>query len=314
MKKIFLLSFLLVACAGDQPEPTPAPAETQAAAPLPEATPPASNDSGLLATPVEPAKDVPKVEATATPAPEAAPIPPPAQSAALPAPAKAKEPPKDIYEQYEEYRKNTDARTEAETEFNRRSYFAHEDGAFQLGIDYAYQPFDGYNVNKNGTKASINSTGGALSFGYFPVRSMSYGRFGLVGVGGFYLGKYEFVSNTGAIDTTRKPAFLTYGGRAVYEFQYWLAQMFVPFAFYGYDQVKYQGYTSAAAGVSYPKDSFDSKNYGGGFHLNLNRLEPTVASKALVSSGVRKFYLTYTFLQRDKIPQGSHYLGLRFEY
>ena len=54
---------------------------------------------------------------------------------------------------------------------------------------------------------------------------------------------------------------------------------------------------------------------GGGVAINLNRIEPTVASKALVNTGIRKYYLTYNATQRTGRFSGlTHAFGLRMEF
>lgn len=342
MKKLFLLGLVLVACSdvevapqeGNDAMSLPAPQVEGESTPVAAAeatTPPAmeSSSESALSMPVDAEKapevsaqpTVAKTEINSEPSPMESPkismpessLPPPAGMKAKAKKEKDSGPKKSIYEQYDDYRATSDARMKEEEEFKRRELFAHEDGAFQLGFDYAYKPFREYDYDRTGGVKKQEATGGVISFGYFPFRSLDYGRAGLSLAAGGYWARYEnFVA--GRVDASRKLAFVTFGGRATYELQVWLAQMVVPFAFYGYEQIRYQGYSLAAAGVDYKKNTFNAQNYGGGFHFNLNRLEPYTASSALVSSGVRKFYITYTALQRISEKGLDHYLGLRFEF
>ncbi|MGZ3686400.1 MAG: hypothetical protein ACXVCI_21280, partial [Bdellovibrionota bacterium] len=110
----------------------------------------------------------------------------------------------------------------------------------------------------------------------------------------------------------------SFGGKAVYEFDYFLGQIVVPWVFYGMDKVTVRPYSLASGGVvyaNYPKSTFNRRAYGGGLNLNLNRLEPMSASRGLANVGVRKTYLAYTYLTDATGGTGaSHFLGLRFEY
>jgi hypothetical protein len=352
MKKIFLalsLTLALAACSGADTTPS----ESEATVLPSEAGEPSLSSDPLLAegdalpppegslsTPVEPppAPEVPPVPdmadssstatetsastetatASATETAASEPVPPPStpSTEALPpvvAGAGATKPDRNTYQDYREYQDRVKTRAQSESELEARSLFPHEDGAFQLGLDYIYRPFDGYDFDPGVAVRTANSQGGALSFNYFPVRSLSYGRLGVGAQVAAYWTKYEHTS--GAVtETNSKHSNDTNGARLIYEFQYFLGQTVVPHVFYAYDQVRVRPYTYAQAGVSFPGTRFNSQSYGGGLHLNLNRLESTAASRALATSGIRKFYLSYTYLQRAENTGSSHYLGLKFEY
>jgi hypothetical protein len=353
MKKIFLalsVTLALAACSGadttpSESEATVLPAETGepslSSDPLMaegDALPP---PEGSLSTPVEPppAPEVPPVPdlaessstetsastdtatASSTETAVSEPVPPPStpstpSAEALPpvvAGAGATKPDRNVYQDYREYQDRVKTRAQSESELEVRSLFPHEDGAFQLGLDYIYKPFDGYDFDPGTAIRTAESQGGALSFNYFPLRSLSYGRLGVGAQVAAYWTKYEHTLGT-VTDTNSKHSIDTYGARLIYEFQYFLGQLVVPHAFYAYDQVRVRPYTYAQAGVSYPGTRFNSQSYGGGLHLNLNRLESKAASRALATSGIRKFYLSYTYLQRAENTGSSHYLGLKFEY
>lgn len=348
MKKIFLalsLSLALAACSSADT----APSESEALVlPAEAGEPSLSSDplmaegdalpppEGSLSTPVEtpPAPEVPPVpdladtSSTATDtsastdaASASEPVPPPSvpstpSAEVLPpvvAGAGATKPDRNVYQDYREYQDRVKTRAQSESELEARSLFPHEDGAFQIGFDYIYKPFDGYDFDPGTAVRTAESQGGALNFNYFPVRSLSYGRLGLGAQVAAYWTKFEHVVG-GVADSNSKHSIDTYGARLIYEFQYFLGQLVVPHAFYAYDQVRVRPYTYAQAGVNYPSTRFNSQSYGGGLHLNLNRLESTTASRALATSGIRKFYLSYTYLQRAENTGSSHYLGLKFEY
>jgi len=220
---------------------------------------------------------------------------------------------RNVYQDYKEYQDRVKTRSQSESELEARSLFPHEDGAFQLGFDYIYKPFDGYDFDPGVGVKTAESQGGALNFNYFPLRSLSYGRLGIGAQVAAYWTKFEYAVG-GATQKNSKHSIDTYGARLIYEFDYFLGQALVPFAYYAYDQVRVRPYTLAEAGISYPGVRFNSQSYGAGAHLNLNRLESTTASRALATSGIRKFYLSYTFQQRAENTGSSHYLGLRFEY
>ncbi len=333
MKRIYFvaLACLLTACASKETTDTgnldlPPPAGMDSSAP-PLLDPSEETSPEALATPVEPpptenspetflAEPTPATEPESEPAPTAS-LPPPTPLGGTPVTAQSAPPPatRDIYEEYEEYRQKMDSQSTAETHLDRRSLFLHEGGAFQLGLDYAYKPFKDYDFDHTAARKLGDSTGGVISFTYFPLRSLSYGRFGLGLQGGVYWTKIEF-TQTGSteVDSSKKHSIDTYGGKAIYEFHYFLGQLVVPFAFYSYEQVRVRPFTIDRANIRYPSHSIALQSYGGGMHLNLNRLEPSVASRALASSGVKKFYLTYTLQQPSEAADARHFLGLRFEY
>lgn len=348
MKKIFLALSLAIALAACSSADT-APAESEGTVlPLEAGEPSLSSDplmaesdalpppEGGLSTPVDipPAPEVPPVPdladvSTATEtsssigtSASSEPVPPPSTpstpsvSEALPpvvAGAGATKPDRNTYQDYREYKDRVKTRAQSESELEARALFPHEDGAFQLGIDYIYRPFSEYDFNPGAAKTTAESQGGALSFNYFPVRSLSYGRLGVGAQVAAYWTKYENTVS-GTTVSNSKHSIDTLGARLIYEFQYFLGQTLVPHVFYAYDQVRVRPYSLAQAGVNFPGTRFNSQSYGGGLHLNLNRLESGAASRALASSGIRKFYLSYTYLQRPEDTGSSHYLGLKFEY
>lgn len=268
-----------------------------------------------VAQPTPPAAPVvPEPSTEPMPEPEAvvqaAPASPTTAPAVVPSPAQND---RNIYQDYAEYQDRVKNRAQAEDELDRRTLFPHEDGAFQLGLDYGQNAFSNYDFDPGPLKKSVDTQGAVLSFNYFPVRSLSYGRLGLGLQGAAYFAKFDFQTAAGP-DVSKRHAIDTYGGKLIYELQYFLGQTFVPFAYYGYDKVRVRPFSLASANVNYPATSFTSANYGAGLHLNLNRLEGSAASKALASSGIRKFYLSYTFQQRAEDTGAGHYLGLRFEY
>jgi hypothetical protein len=195
------------------------------------------------------------------------PIPPPAEPAAaaakaLPpvvAGAGATKPDRNVYQDYREYQDRVKTRSQSESELEARSLFPHEDGAFQVGFDYIYKPFDGYDFDPGVGVQTAESQGGALNFNYFPLRSLSYGRLGVGAQVAAYWTKFE---NTvgGVTEKSSKHSIDTYGARLIYEFDYFLGQIVVPFAYYAYDQVRVRPYTLASAGVSYPGDHFNSQS------------------------------------------------------
>lgn len=220
---------------------------------------------------------------------------------------------------YEEFREREIARNELESQIEDTSLFAHEAGKFQFALEYVYKPFDGFDFDSTRTGIQKATTQGAgLSFTYFPIHELSFGRFGLGAHGAAYWSKFDrnTVSSSSLSITAsgRQHAIDVAGAHAVYEFDYFVGQLVVPFAYYGYDRifVLNQKRTSSTS-IS---NKIDSPIYGGGIHFNLNRLEPGTASKGLANVGVRKFYLTYTYLIRNIASNltVNNVLGLRFEY
>lgn len=303
------------------PAPTPVFSKngTSTAAPAPAPVPPAAMDN-----------PPPALDATASPTDTAgsgeAPIPLssiPGKTEDSPAPAAVNaDSGKDIYDEYNDYLDRTHERERSEKDYSRRNLFPHEDGAWQVGITYARNAFSGYNFNRSGvgTRKNPDTNGAVLSLTYFPIRSLAFGRLGLGPVVGVYWSTFTTPTN-GSFEVVASPQqVFSYGGRAIYEFDYWLGQILVPFAFIGIDQVQIKQYTvvGANAAVAYdtgPSRNVSATNYGGGLRFNLNRVEPTVASRALVNVGIKKFYLTYTALDRSGELAGlTHNLGLDFEF
>lgn len=237
---------------------------------------------------------------------------------------------KDIYDEYYDYLNSDKERQDSDKDISMRSYFPHENGAFQLGLMYSFTAFSGYNFNfKPGTvlgsqPSYAKTQGGNLFLTWFPVKSLTVGRLGFGINGGIFWSKFNtqtgFASGgSSPIYTVAKPQnIVTYGARATYEFDYWLAQIIVPFAYVGADEVAIQAYSVSAGGTTFldiPRRQLVSQYWGGGVHFYLNRVEPVVGSRALVNVGIRKFYLTYMIMQRGGELDGiTHSLGLNFEF
>ena len=203
---------------------------------------------------------------------------------------------------------------------------------------YTRNAFSGYNFAQatksisNPSPSYATTTGGNILLTWFPIKSLSIGRLGFGVVGGIYWSTFNTTTDvfdstgksTGTTVTKASPQeATTYGARAVYEFDYWLGQILVPYAFLGVDNVMLKAYsvavgTSTSSAKSYvdiPATQIISQYYGGGIHFNLNRVEPVAASRGLVNIGVRKFYLSYMALQRSGSLYGlTHNLGLNFEF
>ena len=333
---LFLSSTLSFA---EDPAPDPFLAPDANATPAPALPPPDSSGSGSSTS-----------TAAATEAGTAAPAPTPAEQAPIPVsslPGKTDKspvvaaPPKDVYEEYEEYRARLEDKETDEDRFETRARFAHEGGGWQIGLEYIHRAFGDYNWNFNPAAGQLQGTnpvradtqGLMVSFGYFPLRSLTFGRLGALAQGGVYVSKFSLDTpqfnatgqQTNTVrDDAKRQSGMSYGVRAVYEFQYFIGQLFVPFVTAGVDMVRINPYRVAViAGntgaervvVDIPANSITSQSYGAGVHFNLNRVEPVVGSRGLVNVGVRKFYLTYLALQRSGTLSGlTHSLGLRFEF
>lgn len=290
----------------------------------------------LLATPVDNSAATPTTSAkteslsqpTPPPAPElpAAPTPPEpkvAENHEVPPPspmpsAKADPRKRDVYQEYKEYKEKAASRQDLQDAYEERSMFPHEDGGWQVGIDYVRKAFPGMDFDPTLGVNKADTMGGVLSLNYFPLRSLSYGRLG-VGVNyAVYWTKYSIPTTGTTIDSNKVHSIDSFGSKFIYEADYWLGQLIVPFGFYGFDKVTVRPYSLISGGVTYanyPKNTFNRQSYGGGAHINLNRLEPSSASRGLAAMGIRKTYVTYTFLQESGGGTGaSHLLGLRFEF
>lgn len=220
-----------------------------------------------------------------------------------------------LYQQYLEYQEKRKQRESLDDSLETRSLFPHEDGSWQLGLDYAHDAFRGYDFDSTSTRLLADTMGAQLSITYYPLRSLVFGRLGAGIHGGAYWSKFSFINNTtGLSDTTRKHTIDVVGAKIQYEFQYFVGQILVPFAYLGYESGRVGTLSIPVGAGSFPKQSFNSQNYGGGVHLNLNRLERRAASRALASSGIRKFYLSYTYQKKEMMEEADHLLGLRFEY
>jgi hypothetical protein len=203
--------------------------------------------------------------------------------------------------------------TQLQQEVDDSSYWdAHEDARVHIAIDYVTGAFPNYEFNNStsaGTRkvTQLNSTGAQLEIMGYPI--VDYGRLGL-GVTGARLATRDTPGFSGL-----NPSFVYWGPKIVYEMQYWTAQTFVPFAFYGRDRVQI-AYMNTVLNQGF-EERFTSNYYGAGLGINLNRLEPSVGSRSLVSTGVKKFYLTYSYQYRqgNSIQRGgNHLIGLRFEF
>lgn len=239
---------------------------------------------------------------------------------------------KDIYDEYNDWLQRDKDRQKVESRLGQRSLFPHENGAWQLGLNYVRNAFSNYNYNyKPGNVAGSQSLtgatqGGELMITWFPLHSLTFGRLGFGILGGMYFTKFSYPIT--AFDTNNNPypatgsstpqQSVSYGARAVYEFDYFLGQLLVPFGFVGTDYVNMKSIVlnnGTQALVNVPQRNITSQNYGGGVHFNLNRLEPVVASRALVNVGIKKFYLTYMALERVGTLEGwTHNLALNFEF
>lgn len=331
---LWVLCFLLVSAAAFAEDPADPFLAADQASPAPALPPPDTSASASTPSP------------TATVAPQAQ----PSEQTPIPVssiPGKTKDAPsaagapKDIYDEYADYLEKTDNRQSEEDTMKMRARFPHENGGWQIGLEYIHRAFGEYNWNAKGDPASIqgnaalnaDTQGLMFSFGHFPLRSMTLGRFGVIAQGGVYLTKFivdtpQFnaagqITNNVRNEAKRQSG-MSYGLRAVYEFQYWIGQLFVPYVTAGLDMVRLQGYqigvVAGNTGVSrsvlnFPAQNFTSQSYGAGLHFNLNRVEPLTGSRSLVNVGVKKFYLSYLALQRIGALSGlTHSLGLRFEF
>lgn len=342
---------ILYSCSSAEPAPDtpplPLPDENNAAAPSPSAASEssplldlsdspasvadsASSTDSLLATPVEgeaaattdkpvdsllssdQSGNLPKPTALAEPAPLAT----QEEHNTLPAAnSGASGENSDPYADFARYQREEKLRAEKSEHFKDRALFPHEDGQYQFGLDYTRSAFPGYNFSSSVTSSDIQ--GGTLSFTYFPIRSLSYGGLGIGVEGGMYWPRLQVTTEVNTTAVVKKHLIDTAGLKLIYEFDYYLGQLFVPFAFYSYQKVSIRSFNIDEVGLKYAGFNSDMSAYGAGLHWNLNRLEPTTASTALAATGIRKTYLTYTlfvpssnFLGKD----ASHYLGLRFEY
>ena len=256
-------------------------------------------------------KEEAPVSAPMAQAAEAEPQPSLGKTEEIPSSEKPKNTAKDLLKKHLEQ----EAKREAEEQEQReKESVLHEAGKYHIELAYAFRAFPNYDFD---TRAAFNSVkvskGGTLSFLYFPV-AHSYGRLGLGLSAGYYYAKSDDLIKGVS------PSFVTYGLKGIYEFQYWVAQLLVPFVMFGWDQVDQKDYAinTGTPGTAVAGSSFSAPYYGGGLALNLNRLESQTAAKALADLGVRKFYLVYTLHQRaadtDARSGSSHFVGLRFEF
>jgi hypothetical protein len=351
MKKLHLaltglaLAAVMSSCAsekdstfGDLPSDQPS-ASTEAAGQAPSDMPPPlgekTNDAALASPAADPSLPAPtplgdgKTMSEATPPAPMVPTPPaPEGSPAVPevtgepnlpvptsvpldqAPSKHT-----LREDYEAYRKKSETKNEIEQQIENRALFAHEGGSWQIGLDFAFSAFPDYDFDSTGNgTATGDSMGALLSVSYFPLNTIDTGRLGVGLIGGAYFSKIDNINGADFSGGKNRISAISAGVRATYEFQYWIAQTLVPFAYVGYDQLNFRSVQINT--TSLPKSNLRAMNYGLGLNLNLNRIEPAAASKALASTGIRKFYLAYTFMTRSaSVETGpSHFIGLKFEY
>ena len=297
-----------------QPPSQPPSLKPAEPAPLPKNLAEAEDQSAAQAKGEAPA---PSAEASAPAGPKTAPFesaPPPYLSsdtqAAAPGLPAARTADSSAHGSYEAYEDRMAERARVEADLDRKALYNHEDGRWQFGLDFsplAFDKFQSYDA-RTGTVRNEKAMGGAAQLLWFPLHTIKTGRLGI----GPRLAGYmmDQIGN-------KKLSFYSAGVRATYEFDYWVGQVLVPFGLAGYDQVRFTGEGNPSTAPNFPaKRKFSSTVYGGGVSLNLNRLEATAAAKALADTGIRKFYLTYTYEQRsdDQNSGSSHYLGLRFEY
>jgi hypothetical protein len=235
------------------------------------------------------------------------------------APMPPVQPRKSLRKEYREFRSKRDNREADEQELADRALFFHEDGAQQLQIDFQPGAFSDFDFDPGTAERKLSTKGGKMAFLYYPLRSINTGRLGVGLEGGAFWAKYSFTTGSGSSaisDSSTKLALYTYGLKAVYEAQFLVGQVVVPFAAVGYERVNARPFQLASASVNLPKRRFYSSTYGAGLLLNLNRLESDAASRSLGSTGIKKFYLAYTYLRRsDDFNAGDgHALGLRFEF
>ena len=319
-----------------------APASTTASA-----TPAAESTDSFLATPVDgssgsvtappmdaaslapPTPPVAAAESTPPPGAAAAENPTPTVSvghevpATSPMPTAKQDPTKyDTDQEYKEYAAKEETRKARQKAYDERALFPHEDGALQISLDYPRNAFPNYDFDPTIINKGYPTQGGTLSINYFPLRSLSYGRFGIGVQAGAYWTKFAITTTQNLVDSSTVHSFDAYGAKVIYEFDYFLGQILVPWAFYAMDKVKARPYSlgiansngSTTSFANYPGRTFERQTFGGGLNFNLNRVEPVTASRALANVGIRKTYLAYTYLAETAGSGASHFLGLRFEY
>jgi hypothetical protein len=311
-------------------DPDPFMAPTDSAATSPSKTPPSDNPAPSLGTetPATVAKPNPEAQ---TPLPLNS-IPGKTETSPYKNPDTANK--KDIYDEYDDYLHSEKDRQTTNNDQDMRNFFPHEDGAWQLGLLYSLTAFNGYNFNFKPDLGTVNrdsplygkTQGGTILVNWFPIRSLTVGRLGFGVNAGIFWTKFDvptqsFDSNGGSsnVTTTSKPQnILTYGARATYELDYWLAQILVPYAAVGFDEVAVQAFSVSAGNLTYvriPRRQLVSSYWLAGAHFYLNRVEPVVGSRGLVNVGIRKFYLSYSYLQRTgDLAGGTHSIGLTFEF
>lgn len=215
-------------------------------------------------------------------------------------------PRKDLIEEAIDQRKR---RQERDTRILEVELAEHEGGNYHVGADYNYHPFDDYDFDPTGGQQGLTTNGANLQFMYFPV-THGYGRIGF----GPNLGYYWTSKASGYAKLT--PSFLTGGIEGQYQFLFGLGQALVPYGFGGIEMVQRGAYTKPT-GATEPTDKQARSYAGGGLLINLNRLEHRTASRSLVDSGIKKYYLSLGY----RVPfgyknskSGNGLLGLRFEF
>lgn len=189
----------------------------------------------------------------------------------------------------------------------------HEGGKNHIQLTFVLNGFAERDFDPTTVEKKFSAQGVRLQYLFFPVVG-SWGRFGFGPVAGAYRGSRN--------ETKGSPlALYTMGAKANYEFKFQEAQMFVPFLEATYEKVSMRSFTYGRSvntfgdvtdqGTSVPGLTYSESFYGFGLLINLNRLEPSTASRSLANAGIKKFYLAYSAEQRDGT---NHNLGLRFEF
>lgn len=325
------------------PIPTATAPTVQAPAPAPEAP---------LAAPAIPANSVtPAAPAAPVQAPIPAPAPLPAPTP-LPVPeafpsvenrmreeqeqeqseiADADKSTGELFDEYQAKRKMED---DKEKLARRKEMVRHEASRNHFEIDYVPNGFANFNfggITPSGlspTPLSETSSGISIEWIYF-LLTHGPGRFGF----GPAAAMYRAQPNVNLHGTA--PDFTTIGLKATYEFQFLFNQLLVPFIVGGIDYVNLGPYTNNQAasafnapnipnggpfinGTAVSGGSAYTPYFGVGLAINLNPLEWKAASDSLISTGIRKYYLAFTYQDRTNANPNyagrSLFIGIRFEY
>lgn len=303
------------AAATTPPPPSSAPQPTAKSAPAPS-----TMDNPAPALGSEAPHPSPLAEELAAPTPEAVPqeasAPPPAaepkQEEHVATPAKER----DVYDDFGDYKQKERERQASEYRERQHDLFFHEAGEWQLSLDYNHRAYSGYNFNfarSSLPKVYADNSGPGLTVNYFPLHSLTFGRLGVGITGATYWSKFTWNQNS----SHAMGSILSYGGRLVYEFDYLLGQALVPFVYGGYEWVTVKSQDLVVNGTTFSIPARNDRffRYGAGLNINLNRIEPEAASRALANVGIKKFYITYTASQAAGDFGGlAHSGSLRFEF